>query len=66
MQIVSQLYGDRDDSELEGEHCSQTQGDGMDSHTLDRQKISSARGTSIVFVPQRRQSMLDMRAQSCD
>ena len=54
MQIVSQLYGDRDDGELEGEHCSQTQGDGMDSHTLDRQKISSARSTSTVFVLQHR------------
>ena len=54
MQIVSQLYGDRDDGELEGEHCSQTQGDVRDSHTLDRQKISSAHGTSTVFVLQRR------------
>ena len=66
MQIVSQLYGDRDDGELEGEHCSQTQGNGMASHVIDRQKISSVHGTSTVFVLRRRQSTLIMRAQSCD
>ena len=52
MQIVSQLYGDGDDGELE--HYSQTQSNGMVSHTLDRQKTSSGHGTNIVLVFHRR------------